>query len=377
MEFLMKKCVFWGIPLLFISTALTGCSSVGEKAISQSIIYGTAAVLSLLLLISSLFFVRKKRTWFIVLFSSVLVVNIGYTFLSVSTCLETALQANRVAYLGSVFLPLSMLMIILDATNTKYKKHLPGVLLGISAVVFLIAASPGVLDIYYKEVSLQIINGVSTLVKVYGPLHPLYLIYLLGYFTAMVTVIIRAQIKKTIDTTTHAVIIAIAVFVNIGVWFIEQITSIDFEMLSVSYIISELFLLGAHLVMTENQRLREVVRQIETVQNYTEDEKSEPIAMIETPLEIESVPPERIEAFMVGLRQLTPTECEIYDAYIARATTKEVMANLNIKESTLKYHNRNIYGKLGVSSRKELLELHKHIKVVKAKLDETDKVAEK
>ena len=46
MEFLMKKCVFWGIPLLFISTALTGCSSVGEKAISQSIIYGTAAVIS-------------------------------------------------------------------------------------------------------------------------------------------------------------------------------------------------------------------------------------------------------------------------------------------------------------------------------------------
>lgn len=373
----MKKCLFLGIPLLFIVSGLSGCSPVGEKAISQSVIYGAAAVLSLLLLISSLFCVRKKKTWFIVLFSSVLVVNIGYTFLSVSSCLEMALQANRVAYLGSVFLSLSMLMIILDATNTKYKKHLPGVLLGISAVVFLIAASPGVLDIYYKEVSFSIINGVSTLVKVYGPLHPLYLIYLVGYFTAMVTVIIRGQIKKTIDTTTHAVIIALAVFVNIGVWFIEQITTIDFEMLSISYIISELFLLWAHLVMTENQRLREVVRQIETVQNYTKDEKAEPIAMIETPLEIESVPPERIEAFMVGLRQLTPTEREIHDAYIARATTKEVMANLNIKESTLKYHNRNIYSKLGVSSRKELLELHKHIKAVKVKLDETDKVAGK
>jgi len=368
----MKKCLFLGIPLLFIGLSLSGCNPVGEKAISQSIIYGTAAVLSLLLLISSLFCVRKKRSWFIVLFSSVLVVNIGYTFLSLSSCLEMALQANRVAYLGSVFLPLSMLMIILDVTNTKYKKHLPGVLLGISAVVFLIAASPGVLDIYYKEVSFSIINGVSTLVKVYGPLHPLYLIYLVGYFTAMITVIIRAQIKKTIDTTTHAVIIAIAVFVNIGVWFIEQITTIDFEMLSISYIISELFLLGVHLVMNENQRLREVVKQIETVQNYTKDEKTEPIAMIETPLEVESVPPERIEVFMVGLRQLTPTELGIYDAYIARATTKEVMANLNIKESTLKYHNRNIYSKLGVSSRKELLELHKHIKVVKAKLDETD-----
>jgi DNA-binding CsgD family transcriptional regulator len=50
-------------------------------------------------------------------------------------------------------------------------------------------------------------------------------------------------------------------------------------------------------------------------------------------------------------------------------TTKEIMVNMNIKESTLKYHNRNLYGKLGVSTRKELLELHKHIKSVKAKLE--------
>ena len=373
----MKKFFLGIIPLLFLTLGLSGCDSAGEKATSLSIIYGTAAALSLLLLIGAFFFVRKKRAWIILLFSSVLVVNIGYTYLSVSSCLETALWANRISYLGSVFLPLSMLMIILDVTNTKRQKWLPGVLFGIAAVVFLIAASPGVLDIYYKDVSFQIVNGVSTLVKVYGPLHPLYLVYLLGYFTTMVTVIIRAQVKKTIDSTTHGVILAIAVFVNIGVWFIEQITSIEFEMLSISYIISELFLLGVHLVMNENQRLRAIVKQVETAQHYAEDSKAESAAMLETPLDAEAVAPERIECFMIGLDQLTPTEREIYDAYIARVTTKEVMAKLNIKESTLKYHNRNIYGKLGVSSRKELLELHKHIKAVKTKLEEVGNVTGK
>jgi DNA-binding CsgD family transcriptional regulator len=39
------------------------------------------------------------------------------------------------------------------------------------------------------------------------------------------------------------------------------------------------------------------------------------------------------------------------------------MAILNIKENTLKFHNKNIYGKLGVSSRKQLLEIHKQIKL--------------
>ena len=373
----MKRFSLGVIPLLLIALGLSGCNSTGEKATSLSIIYGSAAILSLLLLIGCLFLVHKRRTWVIFLFSSVLIVNFGYTFLSVSTSLEMALQANMVAYLGSVFLPLAMLMIILDVSGSKYPKWLHCALGALSIIVFLIAASPGILPIYYKEVSFAVVNGVSTLVKVYGPLHPLYLVYLLGYFTAMVTVIIRAQIKRTIDSTTHAVIIAVAVFVNIGVWFIEQITTIDFEMLSISYIISELFLLGVHLVMNENQRLREVVKQVETAQHYVQDNNIESVSMLETPLNTEAVTPERIECFMIGLRQLTPTEHEIYDAYIARVTTKEVMAKLNIKESTLKYHNRNIYGKLGVSSRKELLELHKHIKAVKTKLEEVGNVTGK
>lgn len=347
---------------------LSGCSVIGEKNASLTIIYEVAAALSLLLLIGCCLLVRKNKVWLILLFSSVLVANIGYTFLAMSTSLEMALWANRVAYLGSAFLPLSMLRIILDVTNTKQSKWLNRTLELVTFIIFLIAASPGILPIYYKEVSFAVVDGAATLVKVYGPLHPLYLIYLIGYFAAMVTVIIRAQIKKAIDTTAHAVILAIAVFVNIGVWFIEQMTDIEFEMLSISYIISELFLLGIHLVMNEYQRMKKIIKQVESAQNY--EDTSTPETMLERPVASETITPERIETFMMGLETLTPTERDIYDAYVARVTTKEIMANMNIKESTLKYHNRNLYGKLGVSSRRELLELYKHIKSVQTVLGE-------
>ena len=372
----MKK-LFASTPiLLFLMLCLSGCNAIGAKSANLTVIYGVAAVLALVLLIGCCLLVHKRKIWFVLLFSSVLVVNIGYTLLSISTCLPMALWSNRLAYLGSVFLPLAMLMIILDVSGTKYPKRLHYALVTLSIVVFLIAASPGILPIYYKEVSFAVVNGVSTLVKIYGPLHPLYLVYLLGYFAAMVTIIIRAQIKKTIDTTAHAVILAIAVFVNIGVWFIEQMTIIEFEMLSISYIISELFLLGIHLVMNEYQRMKKIVKQVESVQSYSDAEVSTPDVMLEKPVENEAVSPECIEVFMMGLKTLTPTEREIYAAYIARVTTKEIMANMNIKESTLKYHNRNLYGKLGVSTRKELLELHKHIKSVKAKLEKVENIAD-
>lgn len=350
----MTKPFIGAIPLLFIAFGLSGCNTVGEKAANLSIIYGAAAVLSLLLLIGCCCFVRKRKAWFILLFSSVLVVNIGYTFLSVSTGLEMALMANRVAYLGSVFLPLSMLMIILNVTNTRHRKWLPGILFGLAGVVFLIAASPGILDLYYKEVSFAVINGVSTLVKVYGPLHPIYLVYLLGYFAVMVAVIVRASIRKTIDSTSHAVILAIAVFVNIGVWLIEQLSDIDFEMLSVSYIISELFLLGVHLVVNENQRLRELVMQKEEALQAT--------TVTEKPAKIGSISAPAMECFARGLETLTPTERTIYEAYLIGTPTKEIMNTLNIKENTLKFHNKNLYGKLGVSSRKQLLAVYRAIK---------------
>ena len=58
---------------------------------------------------------------------------------------------------------------------------------------------------------------------------------------------------------------------------------------------------------------------------------------------------------------LTPTERMIFDLYIAHTATKDVLAAMNIKENTLKYHNKNLYSKLGVSSRKEIWELYRQL----------------
>lgn len=349
----MKKR-FWGaLPLLLLIPYLTGCNSIGEKAASLSNIYGASAVLSGLLLVGCCLVLRKKRQWFILLFSSVLIVNIGYTFLSLSTCLEAALWANRVSYLGSVFLPFAMLMIILHVTNTRCKKWVSVALFALAVIMFLIAASPGILPIYYKEVSFRIVDGAGVLVKVYGPLHPLYLFYLVGYFGAMIVVILRASVKNTIDSTAHAIIIAIAVFVNIGVWLIEQLTSIDFEFLSISYIISELFLLGVHLVMNEMQRLHELVRQKEEALQETAGKK---------PQKAVHLSQDTIESFIHGLETLTPTERIIYNAYLDGKSSKEVMSELSIKENTLKFHNKNLYGKLGITSRKQLLSIAAQLK---------------
>ena len=341
----MKKAVSLFLPMLTGILFFSGCSKIGGKELGIDLVYGMTTFLSLLLLLGYFCVIKKREPWFIFLFSSVAVVNAGYLSLSLSTTLEEALLANRISYLGSVFLPFSMLMIILNITELKYKKWLPGILSGIGIIVFLIAASPGYLDIYYKEVYLSQINGVTVLEKVYGPLHITYLFYLLSYFSAMVGVIFYANIKRKIKSFAQALIIAMAVFVNICVWFLEQMVEINFEFLSVSYIISELFLLGLYLVVQEDSSAP-----VHPVETESETEA-------ETPESSKNPDSELLENFMLGKKELTPTEKMIYNFYLEGKTTKEIMEHLNIKENTLKYHNKNIYSKLGVSSRKQLVEI--------------------
>lgn len=356
----MKKLLM-GIFALGLPLILTGCAKAGSKGVSLSMIYGATAVLSLVLLIGCLCIDRKRDRWFLSLFSSVLVVNIGYFVLSVSRDLEQALLANRIAYLGSAFLPISMLMILLNITRLRYKRWLPALLLGLAAAVFLIAASPGYLDIYYQEATLVTIHGASALRKVYGPWHCVYAVYLFCCFSAMVAVIIHAAAKRKLDSTGHAVILAIAVLVNIGVWFAEQMTDLNFEFLSISYIISELFLMGLHLMVAENRRLKNLVTEKEQALSEAAAEISASAARKEQLTGAGELTADRVKVFADGLLDLTQTEKVIFDAYISRATTKEIMTSLCIKENTLKFHNKNIYQKLGVSSRKELLEFYKQL----------------
>lgn len=327
------------LPLIaLLLPLLSGCGPVGEKSSSLVLLYAATAVLAALMLLGYFLLEKKRQLWFTVLFVSVTVVNTGYFLLSISPTVEMALWANRLSYLGSVFLPLSMLMIILNVIGIQPRKTLSMTLVGLSMAVFLLAASYPWLDWYYTDAALHTVSGAAQLDKEYGALHSVYLFYLLGYFAAMIAVSIYAAVKKRLQTPIRTVVLCSAVFINIGVWLVEQLVDVDFEMLSIAYIITELFLLGLHMMVKENDRLKEMVAS-QTVE-------SSPVP----------------ETFTRGLADLTRTEHIIYQLYSEGKSTKEVMETLCITENTLKFHNKNIYGKLGVKTRKELMKFARAIK---------------
>ena len=213
----MKKEAKSIILYMLMLFSLSGCDRIDSKSTSMSTIYGVATVISLLLLVTYCVIIHKKELWFLLLFSSVFVVNIGYFSLSTSKTIEEALLANRISYLGSVFLPMSILMIIMNVCKLRYRKWLPCLLLIISVFVFLVAASPGYCDIYYKDVVLQTVNGVSILDKTYGEWHSIYQFYLVSYFCVMLIMSIRISVKKKMESNLYTIILVGSVFINIGV----------------------------------------------------------------------------------------------------------------------------------------------------------------
>jgi len=309
-----------------------------------TITYAIMAVIATALLIGYAAFVRKKEPWLFLLSVCVSIVNIGYFLLSVSKTLEFAIIANDIAYFGSVFLSMCMLLAIIRLCGFEIKKRLFITLTVIGGIMFAVIATAGILPWYYKEVTLTYVDGAAKLEKVYGVLHPLYLIYLIGYFSAMVTCIVQSIRKKMIASQRHAALLAAIVFGNMAVWFVEKIIPWDFEFLSVSYLFSEVVLLAVHWMMQDYVRI---------------DLVPKPAARVA--IDIAAMPMEekvlKVLSFLKVGEMLTSREREILEFVLHNKKRREIAEELCLSENTIKTYTRTLYGKLGVSSREELYAL--------------------
>ncbi len=322
----------------------------------MSVAYGILCVISLALIGVCLAVDRKKDICLLLLFVSVFVCNLGQFLISVAPSLSFALNANRIAYLGQVFLPLLMLKMILDLCNLNYKKWLLPVLSLVSITVLLITLTPGFLPCYYKNVSIEIINGATRLIRDYGPLHLLYYIYLFLYFALMLIVIIHSAVKKKITSTLHTTFLLCAVLCSIVIWFAEQFLPRGFEFLTVSYIISELFILLLYGILQEYGIRGENGSII--IANTSKKAEEYLSGAIQSDDDSTSLFSEKdidcILACEKIVSRITAREKEVLIKLLANKQRKEIADELFVTESTIKKHTSSIYAKFDVANRFEL-----------------------
>ena len=275
------------------------------------------------------------------LFISILICNTGYFLLSVSKNLTFALISNSIAYIGNVFLPFFMLILILQVCNIKYSKVLTYILLAVGILILFIATTGGYLPIYYKTVQLSIVEGGTKLIKEYGPLHILYFVYLFGYMVSMVATLIYSMVKKKLTSKMHASFLCVIVFGNILVWLIEQFIEHNFEFLCVSYILNECLLLFLYGMLNEygvniKQSIKNNGEQTCEYSCYNEDQV------------------QLIFNNWQDLELLTKKEKEVVRFMLLGTKRKDIASQLFITESAVKKHVASIFKKLNVVDRQGL-----------------------
>lgn len=305
--------------------------------------YSITTALSVLFFILYRILIKKREFWLALLFACIMVVNLGYLMLSLAKTVELAIFANDVAYLGSVFLSMCMLFTILKLCGFNVTKRLAIMLIVAGAVMFLIVATSGFLPWYYTSIRIETVNGATTLIKEYGILHSLYLIYIVAYFSAMIGVIIYSVIRKKGQSQKIANFLAFIVLINILVWFFEKFVDNSFEFLSITYVISEILFILLYWL----------------IQDYVHQKNIPQIEQGETAITFMSVE-QKLNKVLATLKHgtsLAVREREILELILQNKKRKDIASELMISENTVKTYTRSLYSKLGVSSRNELYEL--------------------
>ena len=314
-----------------------------------SIVYGVVALLSALLFIAYFLFDKKKNRLFLVLFGCVAASNCGYFILSICNSLAVAKLANGLSYFGGAFSILVMLLVICDVCQIRKRKWLKWCLNAISIAFFALAASGDWLGLYYRSVSLEIVNGTTHLVKEYGPLHGLYALYLAGYVVAMLVCIALAAKRKQLSSPKYTAFLLVTVLLNVGVWLVEQTIYEEFEFLSVSYVITAVLLLLIYNLLCEYGIIRPETGVL-SVQMLTQLNTRQ--------INPSALPPgmeEMFRGFADKAKTLTSAERRILNYYIDGHDIAEIPDLAFISIHTVKKHNRSIYQKLEIASRDELM----------------------
>ena len=307
--------------------------------------YAICLIAAVGLLITYSVVVKNKEFWLTMLHVCVSVVNLGYLLMSLANTVEFAVFGNDVAYLGSVFLSMCMLLTIVRLCGFQIKKAHVITCVSLGVVMFAIVASSPMLPLYYKSVDIEIIDGATKLVKEYGVLHPVYLVYLLGYFAAMIGTIIHSVIKKKIGDTRFAGFIAAIVCINIVVWLFEKMIRWEYEFLSVTYIASEFLLLIVYWMLQDYVHKNDI-----PMLTLAESEQLG-IDIAKMPMDVKIG---KVLARLESGETLAPREREVLELILQYKKRREIAEIMYVSESSVKLYTRTLYSKLGVSCREEL-----------------------
>ena len=211
----------------------------------MTIYYMIAALVLSVVNIFLLTLVNSKHTksYFASMYQVMTVQIAGHLFIALSTTVEEVILANKIAYVGAVYVPMFFFLGELNICNIQITKKFKALVFGLSTLVLGLSLTTGYSDIYYKSVELVFRHGISDFDAQYGPLHVLFNVMLSVYLVSGLCVLCYALVKKKNVSYRNLLGLASMAFFGILSFFVFRENGCDILLMPVVYLLVELIML--------------------------------------------------------------------------------------------------------------------------------------
>lgn len=164
----------------------------------------------------------------------------GFSFYAMSNAqsVETAMLANIMCYISSVFTNFTLTMIVAKLCNIKLHSAIKTGLFVISSILLIIIMTNDSHHLFYKSVSLEYHDGTSVLTKEYGALHVLFYIFVMIILAMQLSFTIIAALKKKSVPFSAAIALASLDALCLFVYLIPRLTKAPTEFIPLFYAVS-------------------------------------------------------------------------------------------------------------------------------------------
>ena len=163
--------------------------------------------------------------------------NGGYYALASSTCLETAILANKLTYVIGIFSPMLIFFNICEICKIRINHLVVAILYTVQILLYMSVLTIGSSDLYYKTVEFHVGSYGGYLTKTYGPLHSIYLVIFILYFGMCLWASIYSMKNMNKVSYKNVDILIFTSVLIIGTYFIERVLHLKFEFVPIAFTI--------------------------------------------------------------------------------------------------------------------------------------------
>lgn len=181
---------------------------------------------------------KKPNLYFVMSYTCAILANYGFWACSIAKTNSEAALGCRVLYLGANWVSFFMLLSIADICKIKLPRVISLLLFVVNMVIMASVLNIGIGHTFYKSLDIYRENGVTHMIKVYGPMHAFYKVMLLVYIASMLLLTIIGFRRKNTVSYRYSGILLIMVITNVVFYNLKSILRTDFDMLCFTYMIS-------------------------------------------------------------------------------------------------------------------------------------------